>query len=235
MTFENEILNISGDSDSGYMTSQKNPFKGIKFNLYKTETQKADFIFVTNCCPTDICEYTKIFSKSENNFSTKSEIEGEVVSYDSEGYKVIDNSVTGLVFLFSNPTNEIISIFNKHNISIPESNNRRSLTVLEKKEINLLKKPNPPNLDNLNRRVFLSPKQKIFILHETLDEKYYFIFFPADKKSIEDILNIFEDEAESYITKIQALKNKIKNKNDLKKLLEKKYFHFGWVEKKDFE
>jgi hypothetical protein len=129
----------------------------------------------------------------------------------------------------------VISIFNKHPVSIPVSNSQRSLTVTEKKEINILKRPTEANSDNLYRRVFLNPNEKIFVLYESIDQDYFFIYFASDKKSIEDILNIFEDDAESYINKVQALNTKIKSKNDFRILLEKKFFQFGWVERKHFE
>lgn len=235
INFGNQSILISGDSYSAYVVSEKNPMLALKYNLYKSNDSSLTYILTTNCCPADVCHFSKIFSKVENKLIFKADIVGEVLSYDQKTYKIIDHSITGLVYLFSTKSNEVISIFNKHPVSIPSSNSQRSLTVIEKKEINILKRPTEANSDNLYRRVFLNPNQKIFVLHESIDHDYFFIYFASDKKSIDDILNIFEDDAESYINKVQALKTKIKSKNDFRKLLEKKFFQFGWVERKHFE
>ena len=40
LSFENQNVNISGDSESGYGSSEKNPTLGLKFSLYKTQKEK---------------------------------------------------------------------------------------------------------------------------------------------------------------------------------------------------
>jgi hypothetical protein len=100
INFANQSILISGDSYSAYVVSEKNPMLTLKFNLSKSNDSSSTYILTSNCCPADICHFSKIFSKEENKLIFKADIVGEVLAYDQKAYKIIDRSITGLVFLF---------------------------------------------------------------------------------------------------------------------------------------
>ncbi len=224
--FNLENLEISKINQEKFLNS-KNQFLSIPYKSFQFENE---FAISYNCCPTEVCKYSKILNFENEKLISEEKINGNLIYFDSNHYKILDDSISGLIFIL-NRKKELEYILDNVNMPIYKFNSNRSITLLKEFEIKLLKNKNSHPEDSIYKKLIIKENSKIYILEE--DERFYFIFFKSDEKSIENILLIFEDEAENSIKKIQAIP--ISSKTELKSILKEKYFQFGFIEKSIFE
>lgn len=209
--------------------SSKTKYINIPYQIFGYNLEK---IITYTCSLTENLKFAKILNQSIG-IEKKTEFElisGNLINLNHSYYKILDDSITGLIFVF-NRNNELKYILDNLKIEELRFHSKRTITLLKKFEINLYKNKSNSK-DSIYKKITLNENTKIIILNE-VDQKFYFVFFHSDEKSIENILSIFDGEAEDYTKKIQAIS--IHSKKEFKNILTEKYFQFGFVEKSIFD